>query len=125
MKIEKRYIVPIVEFIDKLNLKGRASLGRTKLKNLLLEEQETITSDQSEAISEYDGWTDKETGKYKTDIPDLNKALQDLLTQEAEFDFDSPFKKDFKEALEEYTEELSGLDADIYALLYEKLEEEK
>lgn len=124
MKIKKMYVGPLFEFINKLNLKGRASLGRTKLKGGLSKELDAISEDQAEAITEYDAWTDKEAGKYKTDNHELNKVVGELMNQETEVVYDSPFAEDFKKALEEYDEKLSGADADLYAMLYEKLEGE-
>lgn len=125
MKIRNGYIKSIVEFLDKLNLKGRDSLGRTKLKEKLNKQSEVLSKDQTEIIEEYDGWTDKEKGQFTTQNEELNQAMNDLLTDEVEITYNSPFRKDFTTALENYDGELSGLDADVYALLYEKLIEEK
>lgn len=128
MKIQNRHIPLIINFIDNMNLKGRASLGRTKLKEKLSKQNESVTQDQVAIIDEFDGWTDKEKGQFTNENPEMNKAINELLLDYAEIDYKSPFKQDFIDALETYEEELSGKDADIYALLYETLidnEEEK
>ena len=54
----------------------------------------------------------------------MNEAINELLTQEIEITYNSPFRKDFVEALENYDEDLSGNNADMYAVLYETLVEE-
>lgn len=128
MKIQNKLINPTINFLDTINLKGRASLGRTKLKEKLSKQNETVTKDQVAIIDEYDGWTDKDKGQFTSENPEMNKAINELLLDYAEIDYKSPFKQDFIDALETYEEELSGADADVYALLYEVLtdnEEEK
>ena len=128
MKIQNKLINPTINFLDTINLKGRASLGRTKLKEKLSKQNESVTQDQVAIIDEFDGWTDKEKGQFSNANPEMNKAINELLLDYAEIDYKSPFKQDFIDALETYEEELSGKNADIYALLYETLienEEEK
>lgn len=125
MKIKNGQIKAIVEFLDKLELKGRDSLGRTKLKEKLNKQSEVLSKDQTAIIEEYDGWTDKEKGQFTTQNEELNQAMNDLLTDEVEIIYNSPFRKDFTTALKNYDGELSGVDADVYALLYEELIEEK
>jgi hypothetical protein len=125
MKIQNKNINPTIQFLDKLNLKGRGSLGRTKLKEKLSKKNEAVTQDQIAIIDEFDGWTDKEKGQFKNTDKELNEAINELLMQEVEVEYNSPFRKDFVKALEEYEEDLSGSDADVYALLFEELIEEE
>ena len=124
MKIQNRHVEPIIKFIDGINLKGRKSLGRTKLKEKLTNKNEALVKDQTAIIDEFDGWTDREKGQFTTTNKEMNEAINELLTQEIEITYNSPFRKDFVEALENYDEELSGNDADMYAVLYEQLVEE-
>ena len=124
MKIQNRHVEPIIKFIDGINLKGRKSLGRTKLKEKLADKSEVLIKDQTAIIDEFDGWTDKEKGQFTTANKEMNEAINELLTQEIEITYNSPFRKDFVEALENYDEDLSGNDADMYAVLYEQLVEE-
>lgn len=124
MKIQNKLITPTITFLDTINLKGRASLGRTKLKEKLSKQNEAVTQDQVAIIDEFDGWTDKEKGQFTSADKEMNGAINELLNQEVEVIYNSPFRKDFVEALESYDEELSGSDADVYALLFEQLIEE-
>ena len=125
MKIQNKDIQPLIKFIDGINLKGRKSLGRTKLKEKLTNKNEALVKDQTAIIDEFDGWTDREKGQFTTTNKEMNEAINELLTQEIEITYNSPFRKDFVEALENYDEDLSGNNADMYAVLYEQLVEEK
>ena len=124
MKIQNRHVEPIIKFIDGINLKGRKSLGRTKLKEKLTDKNEVLIKDQTTIIDEFGGWTDREKGQFTTTNKEMNEAINELLTQEIEITYNSPFRKDFVEALENYDEDLSGNNADMYAVLYEQLVEE-
>ena len=124
MKIQNRHVEPIIKFIDGINLKGRQSLGRTKLKEKLTDKNEVLIKDQTTIIDEFDGWTDREKGQFTTTNKEMNEAINELLTQEIEITYNSPFGKDFVDALENYDGDLSGNDADMYAVLYEQLVEE-
>ena len=124
MKIQNRHVEPIIKFIDGINLKGRKSLGRTKLKEKLTDKNEVLIKDQTTIIDEFDGWTDREKGQFTTTNKEMNEAINELLTQEIEITYNSPFRKDFVEALENYDGDLSGNNADMYAVLYEQLVEE-
>ena len=124
MRIQNRHVEPIIKFIDGINLKGRKSLGRTKLKEKLTDKNEVLIKDQTAIINEFDGWTDREKGQFTTTNKEMNEAINELLTQEIEITYNSPFGKDFVDALENYDEDLSGNDADMYAVLYEQLVEE-
>lgn len=124
MKLQNKDIQPLVAFLDTIKASGRKSLGRTKLKEKLTKQMEFFGNDQTAVIDEFDGWTNKETGRFTTENKELNKALNDLALEEVEITYNSPFKKDFVELLENYEEELDGSNADAYALLYEELVEE-
>lgn len=125
MKIQNKRINPTITFLDTINLKGRASLGRTKLKEKLSEQNELVTKDQVAIIDEFDGWMDKEKGQFTNTNKELNEAISELLNQEVEITYNSPFRKDFVTVLKDYDEDLSGTDADVYALLFEQLVEEE
>ena len=125
MKIKNGQISTIINFLDGMKLKGRQSLGRTKLKEKLTKQMEVYGNDQTAVIDEFDGWVDKEKGQFTTENKELNEALSDLALEEVEITYNTPFKKDFVELLENYDEDLSGNNADMYAVLYEQLVEEK
>lgn len=125
MKIENAKINTVILFLDSMKLSGRKSLGRTKLKEKLGKQVNIFGKDQQEIIDEYDAWIDKEKLQYKLPNEEAQDSMKDLLEQEVEINYNSPFRKDFVKALEEYEGELEGQHADAYALLYEKLIEEK
>ena len=124
MKIKNGQINTIINFLNGMKLKGRQSLGRTKLKEKLTEKNELFAKDQQEIIDEYDAWTDKEKLQYKLPDEEARETMNDLLNQEVEITYNSPFRKDFVKALEDYEGDLEGINADAYAKLYEKLVEE-
>lgn len=124
MQIKNVELSTYVDFLDKLKLKPKASIGRTNLIQAIAKHLETLGENQTTIIEEFDAWTDKEKGTYKNDNSELNEAMQELLVQDIEIEFNSPFKKDLAEALGNYDEELSGQDALVYANLYENLVEE-
>lgn len=124
MKIQNKDIQPLITFLDTIKVGGRKSLGRTKLKEKLTKQMEIYGNDQTAVIDEFDGWVDKEKGQFTTENKELNEALSDLALEEVEITYNTPFKKDFVELLENYEEELDGTNADAYAKLYEKLVEE-
>ena len=124
MKIQNKDIQPLITFLDTIKVGGRKSLGRTKLKEKLTKQMEVYGNDQTVVIDEFDGWVDKEKGQFTTENKELNEALSDLALEEVEITYNTPFKKDFVELLENYEEELQGKNADAYAILYEKLVEE-
>ena len=124
MQIKNGELNAYLDFLDKLKLKGKASIGRTNLIKVIAKHLERLGENQTTIIEEFDAWTDKEKGTYKNDNSELNEAMQELLVQDIEIEFNSPFKKDLAKALGNYDEELSGQDALIYANLYENLVEE-
>lgn len=125
-----------INFLDNMELVGRASLGRVKLRKTLMEKDEEVKDDQVNIIDEYDGWTDEDKVSYRIKDQDGMDAMSDLMLDESSMKFESPFKDDLVEALEnyegqkvvkdgkEYVEKLSGVNAEIHAELYLKLTEE-
>lgn len=124
MQVKKGELNVYVEFLSEMKLPNKASLGRTKLKQAFVKKLEEFGKDQVEIIDEFDAWKDKEKGTYHNDIDKLNEAMKILLNDDVEINFDSPFKQDLITALENYNEELSGANAEVYAKLYENLVEE-
>ena len=124
MQIKNGELNAYVEFLSKMKLSNKASLGRTKLKQAFVKKLEEFGKDQVEIINEFDAWKDKEEGTYHNDIDKLNEAMGILLNDKVEINFKSPFKQDLIIALENYNEELSGVNAEVYANLYENLTKE-
>ena len=125
MQIKNGEILVYLNFLNEMKLKGKASIGRTNLIQVLSEKSEELAKNQIVIIDEFDGWKDKDKGTFKQDNEELNSAMNDLLTQEVKIDFESPFKSNLLESLEGYDEELSGQSAVIYARLYEFLIKEE
>ena len=121
MQIKNGELNAYVEFLSKMKLSNKASLGRTKLKQAFVKKLEEFGKDQVEIIDEYDAWKDKEKGTYDNTNKELVEAMNMLALDDIEIEFKSPFKKDLTEALEDYDEELSGVNAEVYAKLYENL----
>lgn len=125
MQIKNGEILVYLNFLNEMKLKGKASIGRTNLIQALSEKSEELAKNQIVIIDEFDGWKDKDEGTFKQDDEELNSAMNDLLAQEVKIDFESPFKSNLLESLEDYDEELSGQSAGIYAKLYEFLIKEE
>ena len=125
MQIKNGEILVYLNFLNEIKLKGKASIGRTNLIQALSEKSEELAKNQVIIIDEFDGWKDKDKGTFKQDDKELNSAMSDLLAQEVKVDFESPFKSNLLESLEDYDEELSGQSAVIYARLYEFLIKEE
>ena len=124
MQVRNGELNVYVNFLNEMKLPNKASLGRTKLKQVFVKKLEEFGKDQVDIVDEFDAWKDKEKGIYHNDIDKLNEAMETLLNDEVEVDFKSPFKQDLITALEDYDEELSGTNAEVYANLYENLTKE-
>ena len=125
MQVKNGELLVYAKFLDGMKLKGKASIGRTNLMQSLTSKSEELVKNQTVIIDEFDGWVDKDKGTFKQDDEELNSAMNDLLTQDVNVDFESPFKDNLMESLENYDQELSGQDAAVYAKLYEFLNKEE
>ena len=121
MQVKNIELNDYIEFLSEMSLSNKASLGRTKLKQAFVKKLEELNEDQVEIVNEFDAWEDKEKGTYSSDIDKLNEVMDILLNDEVGVSFNSPFKQDLIIALENYDEELSGINAEVYANLYEDL----
>ena len=134
MEIKNGEITAYVEFLQKLNLKSRASRGRTKLIKLLDKKIDEFNADLNSVRGEYFKKDDKgnfvqENGKLVVkDGVSVGEAQTeaDKLTNENAVILLDEYEQQIKamyQALDEYDEELSGTDATIYDDLMEKLEQ--
>lgn len=119
MQYKNFEIQAILGFLDAMKLSGRASLGRSAFKKVLAEKQNEYAEEQTEIVEEFDAWINQEEGRFDASDPELNQANLDLANKEIEISIDNPFLDDFVVALEKYDEDISGADADVYAMLYE------
>lgn len=134
MEIKNGEITAYVEFLQKLNLKSRASRGRTKLIKLLEKKINEFNMDLNSLRDEYfkkdeQGQFIQENGKLvvkdgvsiaeaQSEADELNNENAVILLDEYEQQIKAMYQ-----ALDEYDGELSGTDATIYDDLMEKLEE--
>ena len=135
MKIKNGEITAYVEFLQKLNLKSRASRGRTKLIKLLQKKIDEYNADIASLRDEYFKKDDKghfiQDDNGKLVIKDgvsvgEAQAEADKLTNENAVILLDEYEQQIKamyQALVEYDGELSGTDATIYDDLMEKLEQ--
>ena len=134
MEIKNGEITAYVTFLEKLNLKSRASRGRTKLIKLLDKKIDEFNMDLNGLRDEYfkkdsQGQFIQENGKLvvkdgvsveeaQAEADKLNNENAVILLDEYEQQIKAMYQ-----ALDEYDGELSGTDATIYDDLMEKLEQ--
>lgn len=135
MEIKNGEITAYVEFLQKLNLKSRASRGRTKLIKLLDKKIDEFNADLNSVRDEFFKKDDKghfvQDDNGKLIIKDgvsvgEAQAEADKLTNENAVILLDEYEQQIKamyQALDEYDGELSGTDATIYDDLMEKLEQ--
>ena len=133
-EIKNGEITAYVEFLQKLNLKSRASRGRTKLIKLLEKKINEFNMDLNSLRDEYfkkdeQGQFIQENGKLVVKdgvIVGEAQAEADKLTNENAVILLDEYEQQIKamyQALDEYDGELSGTDATIYDDLMDKLEQ--
>ena len=134
MEIKNGEITAYVDFLQKLNLKSRASRGRTKLIKLLEKKINEFNMDLNSLRDEYfqkddQGQFIQENGRLvvkdgvsieeaQAEADKLNNENAVILLDEYEQQIKAMYQ-----ALDEYDDELSGTDATIYDDLMEKLEQ--
>lgn len=134
MEIKNGEITAYVDFLQKLNLKSRASRGRTKLIKLLEKKIDEFNMDLNSLRDEYfqkddQGQFIQENGRLVVkDGVSVGEAQAeaDKLTNENAVILLDEYEQQIKamyQALDEYDGELSGTDATIYDDLMEKLEQ--
>ena len=134
MEIKNGEITAYVDFLQKLNLKSRASRGRTKLIKLLEKKINEFNMDLNSLRDEYfkkdeQGQFIQENGrlvvKDGVSVAEAQSEADELNNENAVILLDE-YQEQIKamyQALDEYDGELSGTDATIYDDLMEKLEQ--
>lgn len=116
-----------VKFLSFANLKGQASLGRTKLKEKLQKLLEQYGKDEVEIIKEYAYWTDEDQGLFewhdKEEGPEVLKELKEKEHEINLFDY-AKWSGELKKKILEYDQELDGEKADAWAQMYEQFDNE-
>lgn len=129
MEIKNNDLQMLAEFLDKMDLSDnpKASLGRTKFKEVVQSAVKEMSTDQINLLDEYDAWSDKEKGTFNltSGSDEFKEAYVKFSEAKRTIEFESPFKDDFIEALQpdNYKGDLSGTNADVYAILYTELVE--
>ena len=135
MEIKNGEITAYVEFLQNLNLKSRASRGRTKLIKLLDKKIDEFNADLNSVRDEFFKKDDKghfiqddngklvikdgvSVGEAQAEADKLTNENAVILLDEYEQQINAMYQ-----ALDEYDGELSGTDATIYDDLMEKLEQ--
>lgn len=130
IKVQNNQLGRIILFLKDLNLKGKASLGRTKLKKKLEKKSEVYGEDQVDIINIYATWTNREAGQYKWN-PDqveegkeVMKALDDREVEVDLFEY-SGYIEPLKKAVLDFDEEVAGDRADGWDDLVDAFENAK
>lgn len=123
MQFRNHELEAVIYFLDKAKITaGKASVGRSKFKESVIELVKEFSENQTLIVDEFDAWEDKEKGMIKSDNPEFWDAYNEILNVENEinddFLFSDEFFEEFPQALEKIDEELSGIHADVYAKLY-------
>lgn len=128
MIIKKNNLAPIYNFLNEIALSGSASRARTKLSKDIYSAIEEIQEDEAKLANENNG-TVKDDGKILFDTPEDNASFlkaQGELREEGSI-FSEKTADQFKklyDALDNYDEKLSGINAEAYDNLLSSLEED-
>lgn len=127
MQVKKGELSVYKQYLEELKIedKPKASVGRTVLKDKFVEQLQAYGETQVTLIDEYEGWKNKEEGKYDTENKELTSALDELANEETTVDVQVALKKDLIDWFENYEGELSGQNAELFGRLYLALKEKE
>ncbi|WP_311408383.1 DUF1617 family protein [Liquorilactobacillus uvarum] len=126
-------LLPVVNFLAGLKLKGKASRGRSKFMKLLVKKNDEYIDDRDETrkpyfIKDKSGKLVAKNGKYQYKDPSKDKELTDELNnlgeEKAVIEFTEYSQKlqTLYLALSNYEGEFSGQEAVLYDLVMDQLE---
>lgn len=136
LKLKNLMLVPTHNFLQKLELKGKQSRARTKLTKLIYDQVATLSDSEVTLADEY-GQTNADGKIIRNDngmalisedkLAEYNKEHTALLNETAEINGATYTEHldDCRKFLEEYDQELSGKDADVYDNLLDAIEEQE
>lgn len=130
VKAKNNQLNGMIQFLNEMKVKGKASLGRTKLKEKLAKKLEIFAKDEAAIVEEFGEYTDKNLSRFEWNdgqAKDGQEALEELGEQEVEvnlLDY-AKWATPLKEKILNFDEEISGIKADGWAVLVENLEEDK
>lgn len=129
VKAKNNQLNGMIQFLNEMKVKGKASLGRTKLKEKLAKKLEIFAKDEAAIVEEFGEYTDKNLSRFEWSdgqAKDGQEALEELGEQEVEVNLQDYAKWviPLKEKILNFDEEISGVKADGWAILIENLEED-
>ena len=124
MKItaKQKELSAMIQFLNDLNVKGKASLGRSKLKEKLAKKLDVYAKDEAAIVEEFGEYTDKNQTRFEWNegqASEGKEALQELEGKEVEvnlLDY-AKWATPLKEKILNFDEEISGVKADGWAVL--------
>lgn len=134
LNFKNNQIESMVDMLSNLSISGKASRGRSKLKEKLIAKLKEYNDEVEEARDPYfvkdkDGERIVKDKKYvykdNVDKKELGKTLAEIGEEQASVEF-TEYSEKFKalyESLDNYGLNLSGKDADCYDLLMDQLED--
>ena len=134
LKVKNYQLVDVLEFLEKAELKPRASRVRTKLNKLLFAKIQDLQGDELALLEKFgrkgeDGKLVENQGTYtlvETTAAEYHQEKRTLLEETAAVNVDE-IKENLAALIEELVNgdvRLSGKDAEAFALLLDVLEEE-
>lgn len=129
IQIKQKNINSIIRFLDQLVVKGQASLGRSKLKEKLSTALDIYARDEALIVEEYAEYTDSNHTRFdwKDGCAGFGQEqLKELGNNEVEVSL-ADYSKWFaalKQKVLNYDEEISGVEADGWAILVEQFDDE-
>ena len=133
LNFKNNQLEAMVNMLSNLSISGKASRGRSKLKEKLIDKLKEYNDEIEEArdpffVKDKEGKRQVENNKYvfknDKDKKELVNALDEIGGEQASVEFTEYFEK-FKalyESLDNYDHDLAGKDADCYDLLMDELE---
>lgn len=134
INLENSYLVPSINFLQGIKLKGKQSRSRSKLVKLLTKSLKTLQEDENALLDQYgerddDGeFVKEENGNIKvTKKAEWQKEHRELLETIAEIEGGTYVNHidDCKKILDDYDGELDGANAEAYDALLDAFEAAK
>jgi len=134
INLQNSYLVPSINFLQGIKLKGKQSRSRSKLVKLLTKSLKTLQEDENALLDQYgerddDGeFVKEENGNIKvTKKAEWQKEHRELLETIAEIEGGTYVNHidDCKKILDDYDGELDGANAEAYDALLDAFEDAK
>lgn len=131
VKIQYKYVAEVIDFLSNISLKGKQSIHRTRFIKLVNEKLKQISEEELELVKEFTG-IDEEGNPKKNEMGNFDiKDASGFLKQQKEY-FEECYVieggdahgmlKTMKAVIENYDQELSGKDAEVFEHLFTAFE---